>query len=290
MPLPQRLRDILSRVINKLMKKPKNSTIQLFHNDNPTWEKSPFEPIGTGVLLEINGYHFVITAAHVVQDYALKKSRNPYRNEDDYDDPADAYLNLNNIGFIYNLSFYPIQRVVFTNTERGITENNVDLAVLTLDIESASELKQKYEFLSLTDVLLHHDIKSESRYHIYGYPAEWTDLNANNGIIKTMPFQFATKGVPHDALSHVKLDRRFNILVSYDREKMVYTSNGEALKDFSPKGISGCGLWYYNGGTDVKLIGIMIEDKWIKEQQPLMMATKIDEAIRIIYTYIIKKD
>ncbi len=50
------------------------------------------------------------------------------------------------------------------------------------------------------------------------------------------------------------------ILVSYDREKMVYTSNGEALQDFCPKGISGCGLWYYGGGSKVKLIGIMIEE------------------------------
>lgn len=287
MALPQRLRDILSRVINKLMKKPKKSTIQLFHNDHPDWEKSPLEPIGSGVLLEFEGYYFIITAAHVVQDYALKKSRNPYRNEDDYDDPAEAYLNLNNVGFIHNLSFYSIQRVVFTNTERGIIENNVDLAVLTLDKESAVELKQKFIFLSIADVLLHHDITPENRYHIYGYPAEWTDLDEDNGLIRTEPFQFVTKGVPYDEILSTKFDRRCNLLVSYDKKKMVYTSNGEALQGFSPKGISGCGLWYYGGGTDVKLIGIMIEDKWIKEQHPLMMATRIDEAIKIIHSHII---
>ena len=288
MALSQRLRDILSRVINKLMKKPKKSTIQLFHNDNPNWEKSPLEPIGSGVLLELEGYYFIITAAHVVQDYALKKSRNPYRNEDDYDDPAEAYLNLNNVGFLHNLSFYPIQRVVFTNTERGPIENNVDLAVLTLERESAVELKQKFKFLSLSDILLDHDIKPVNRYYIYGYPAEWTDLDKDKGLIRTEPFQFVTKGMPIDEISPVKFDSRFNLLVSYDKGKMVFTSNGEALRDFSPKGISGCGLWFYGGGPDVKLIGIMIEDKWIKERQPLMMATRINEAIKIIYSHIIK--
>jgi len=35
------------------------------------------------------------------------------------------------------------------------------------------------------------------------------------------------------------------------------------------------------GGQGLSLIGIMIEDKWT-QQQPLMMATRIDEVIAII--------
>ena len=39
---------------------------------------------------------------------------------------------------------------------------------------------------------------------------------------------------------------------------------------------------YYDKNTEPKLVGIMIEDKSIKENAFLMMATKIDIAIGLI--------
>ena len=104
----------LCKVIERLMELPQKSTIQLFHNDKPNWEDSPIEPIGSGVLFELNEEYYIITAAHVVQGYATKKPINPYKDEDDYDDPSQAYLSLENIGFLYNEAYYPIQRAVFT--------------------------------------------------------------------------------------------------------------------------------------------------------------------------------
>ena len=123
------------------MELPQKSTIQLFHNDKPNLENSPIEPIGSGVLFELNEeYYIIITAAHVVQGYATKKPVNPYKDKDNYDDPSQAYLSLGNIGFLYNEAYYPIQRAVFTNTESGVVEKNVDTAVLFLDLTSAKEL------------------------------------------------------------------------------------------------------------------------------------------------------
>lgn len=290
MILSKRLREILHRVLNRLMEKPKQCTIQLFHNDHPLWDKSPLEPVGSGVLLELEGYYFIITAAHVVQEYALKKSRNPYKTEDDYDNPDEAYLNLNNIGFINNQCYYPIQHAIFTNTEKGKIENNVDLAVLTIDPESALELKQRFSFLSISDIILKHNITTENRYHIYGYPAEWTDVNKESGVISTKPFKFVTGGMPSPKIGDIEYDERFNLLLSYERSKMVYTISGNHLKEFSPKGISGCGLWYHKNSNEMLLLGIMTEDKWTKSHQPLMMATRIDEAIHIIKSYVLKND
>jgi hypothetical protein len=282
MNLNLRLRNALNRTINKIFEKAKNSTIQLFHNDKPEWKFSSPELIGTGVLVEFNNGYFIITAAHVVQGYALKKTRNPYKTEDDYDDKSEAYLSLDNIGFIYNNCYYPTQRVTFTNTRDGQVENNVDIAVITLDDQSAQELKKKYKFMSSRDITLDHHTTAEQRYYIYGYPADWCNLNISQRAISTDPFKFVTKGISIQESSNAEYDERFNMLLSYDRSKIVDSAKGNCLKDFNPKGISGCGLWYYDQSNMLSLIGIMVEDKSIKDNQPFMMATRIDEAIKII--------
>lgn len=283
MVLDKRMREIFHKVQLPLFESAQKSTIQLFHNDKPEWEKSMPEPVGSGVFIKLDDCYYIVTAAHVVQGYALKKLRNPYRSDDDYDDSSEAHLTLNNIGIFYNQSYYPIQRVVFTNVENGIIENNVDLAVLFLDLESAEELKQSFIFVSINRMILNHTINTKSRYFIYGYPADWTEIVDSTEKIISKPFKYITKGILVQELTNIShYDARYNILLSYDKRIMVYTESGQPLEDFCPKGISGCGLWYYAGRQGLSLIGIMIEDKWTQQQQPLMMATRIDEVIAII--------
>lgn len=276
------MKEFLYKAQQLLFESARKSTIPLFHNDRPEWEKSVPELVGSGVLVELDSACYIITAAHVVQEYALKKPRNPNKTEDDYDDLSEAYLTLNNIGFYYNESYYPLQRVVFTNTENGRIENNVDLAVIFIDLDSANELKQSFTFITVDRIKLSHDVNSETRYYIVGYPASGTDIVQATKKIELMPFEYVTKGfLPHD-LSKIECDLRYNLLVFYDKRKIVDTLSGQPLIDFAPQGISGCGLWYNDGGMSLKLIGVMIEDKSIKEDQPLMMATRIDEVVTII--------
>lgn len=282
MVLDKRMREIFHKAQPSLFESAQKSTIQLFHNDKPEWEKSMPELVGSGVLIELDDCYYIVTAAHVVQGYALERLRNPYRNDDDYDDLSEAQLTLNNIGILYDQSYYPIQRVVFTNTENGIIENNVDLAVLFLDLESAEELKKSFVFVSINRMILNHTISAKSCYFIYGFPADWTEIDDSTGKIMSKPFKYITKGILIQELTNTKhYDPRYNILLSYDKRKMICTESGQPLEDFCPKGISGCGLWYYVGQS-LRLIGIMTEDKWTQQQQPLMMATRIDEVIAII--------
>ncbi len=276
------MREILHKVQQTLFESARKSTIPLFHNNKPEWEKSVPELVGSGVLIELDGNYYIVTAAYVVQGYALKKSRNPYKTEDDYDDPSEAYLTLNNIGFYNDESYYPLQRVVFTNTENGSIENDVDFAVIFLDLESANELKHSFIFISIDKMVLNHDVNTENRYYIFGYPANGTEIIETTKIIKLMPFEYVTNGVLPQNISGIECDIRYNLLVSYDKRRIVDTRSRQPLEHFAPQGISGCGLWYNDGERYLKLIGVMTEDKSIKEHQPLMMATKIDEIIAII--------
>lgn len=280
----------LYKIQQSLFESARKSTIPLFHNDRPEWEESIPELVGTGVLIELNGACYIITAAHVIQEYALKKLRNPDKTVDDYDDPSEAYMTLNNIGIYYDGSYYPVQRVVFTNTENGKTENNVDLAVIFLDLDSADELKQSFTFITIDRIKLDHDVNTENRYYIVGYPASGIDTVQATKKIELMAFEYVTSGVlPHN-FSEIECDMRYNLLVFYDKKKIVATPSEQPLEDFAPQGISGCGLWYNDGSMYLKLIGVMTEDKSTKEGQPLMMATRIDEFVAIIHSKQMEKD
>lgn len=278
------IKQILSKVLQEIFNDIGLYTIQIFHNDKPKWGKCPPEPIGTGVLLGYNEKYYVISAAHVVQPYATNQIRNPYKEEDDYEDPDDAKLSLENIGFYSNGFFYPLQRVVFTNTNNPI-ECNVDLAVIPLDIETADELRgQKKHFVDISLIGISHSISLESRYFVYGFPAEWTNLNSDK--IVSRPLKLNTKGFIVEKGIDLNYDPRYNIFIEYNPNKLVYIQSDNKLDISSPNGISGCGLWYYNENNQLVLVGIMIENKLASNNIPIMMATRIDEVIYIINKYV----
>ena len=284
------MNEHLYKIQQSLFESARKSTNPLFHDSRPEWSESIPELVGTGVLTELDGACYIITAAHVVQGYALKKPRDPNRTEDEYDASSEAYMALNNIGFYYDGSYYPVLRVVFTNTEHGKTENNVDIAVIFLGLDSADELKQSFTFITIDRIKLSHDVNTENRYYIFGYPASGADTIQATKKIELMPFEYVTFGVlPHD-LSEIECDTRYNLLVYYDKRNIVATQSGQPLDNFAPQGISGCGLWYNDGGMSLELIGVMTEDKSAKENQPLMMATRIDEVVAIIHSKQIEKD
>ena len=252
-------------------------TIQIFHVDKPEWENSIPEPIGSGVLLEIERSCYIITASHVIIKYAKKEPSNPYNEEDIYDNPSDCYLTLNNVGFVHNFLFYPIRSLCFVELEE--LGDCIDLAIIRLDSRTASELKSQYTFLTIDNILLNKKIEENDCCIIYGYPSIWVDVNYNS--IKSRSFIFQTHIVPPKLITNAKHNPQYNILLSYNKKDICSKNNKVTLENFSPNGISGCGLWLYEENK-LKLIGIMTEDKSSKEQLPLMMATKIDEVISII--------
>lgn len=126
------IKRICSKIIQDNFDRIAQYSIQLFHNDRPCWEQSSPEPIGTGVLIKYEDNHFIVSAAHVLQPYATTQRRNPYREESEYDDPQEAFLSLENIGFYYNGFYYPIKEVAYTNII-GEVENLIDIAVIKLE-------------------------------------------------------------------------------------------------------------------------------------------------------------
>lgn len=271
------IKRICSKIIQDNFDRIAQYSIQLFHNDAPHWESSPPEPVGTGVLIKYEDNHFIVSAAHVLQPYATKQKRNPYSEESDYDDSQEAFLSLVNIGFYHDGFYYPIKEVTFTNIT-GEVEDLIDIAVIKLEIEIVEELSGK-QFVDYNLIEFNHTVTTQNRYFVYGYPAEWTDLKSDKIIRK--PFKIITSGIDASTVGGLKFDAQYNLLIGYDPKSLV-GKNGNVLNIFSPNGISGCGLWYYGTDGQLKLLGIMTENKIEKERMPFMMATRIDIVIDIL--------
>ena len=196
------IKRICSKIIQDNFDSIAQYSIQLFHNDVPQWELSPPEPIGTGVLIKYENDHFIVSAAHVLQPYATKQKRNPYREESEYDDSKDAFLSLENIGFYYGGFYYPIKEVAYTNIT-GEVENLIDIAVIKLEKETVEELLGK-QFVDCNLVEFDHAVTTQNRYFVYGYPAEWTDLKSDKIVCK--PLEMITHGIDASMVEGLKFD------------------------------------------------------------------------------------
>lgn len=271
------IKRICSKIIQDNFDSIAQYSIQLFHNDVPQWELSPPEPIGTGVLIKYENDHFIVSAAHVLQPYATKQKRNPYREESEYDDSKDAFLSLENIGFYYGGFYYPIKEVAYTNIT-GEVENLIDIAVIKLEKETVEELLGK-QFVDCNLVEFDHAVTTQNRYFVYGYPAEWTDLKSDKIVCK--PLEMITHGIDASMVEGLKFDVQYNLLIEYNPKSLV-DKDGNVLDISSPNGISGCGLWYLGTDNQLKLVGIMTENKIEKEGKPFMMATRIEAVIDIL--------
>ena len=271
------IKRIRSKIIQDNFDRIAQYSIQLFHNDMPRWEQSPPEPVGTGVLIKYEDGYFIASAAHVLQPYATKQKRNSDREESDYDDSQEAFLSLENIGFYYGGFYYPIKEATYTNITDEV-EDLIDVVVIKLEIETVEELSGK-QFVDYNLMEFNHAIVAQNRYYVYGYPAEWTDLKSDKIICK--PLKMTTQGIDASTVEGLKFDGQYNFLIGYN-PKGLADKEDNVLDISSPNGISGCGLWYYGTDGQLKLVGIMTENKNAKEKLPFMMATRIDTVVDII--------
>lgn len=265
--------------LNDLFSRIDRYTIPLFHNDKPDWAACEPEPVGTGVLIEYQRHHILITAAHVVQPYAECMKRNPYRDEDMYDDPNEAYMSLINIGFYLDLYYFPLRGEICYTLLNSPEGNNVDLAVILLEKETVIDLCKTKRFVKMDQLESNHDSSENNLYFVYGYPALNYNLTSNE--ISVVPLKLITRGIDLDTIDQLKFNPKYNILVEYNPQKIV-AGSGENVEVCSPKGISGCGFWYLDANGSLKLVGILTENKFEKDLQPIMMATRVDEVIYIL--------
>ena len=258
----QKLREHEDKGVKEQSKHIEHHTIQIWRYDHPKNENHRPVPQGSGVLTRLGDRHFIITASHVVEDH---------------DKTAIC---------VYTRKNYFFQLGLFVNTPTAQSEsnNNTDIAVWPIESEIVEDIAPLDWWYDLSDACFKHEESPEQRYMVYGFPATKVDIKLKEKKLRQNPFKFRTRGYSHTPEGKmVQKNEAINLLVEFHRKKVadVATSHREWAPD--PHGMSGCGLWYLHPETrKYHLAGIMIE--WM-QPKPILMATKIDMALKAISDY-----
>ncbi|MES2704898.1 MAG: hypothetical protein V4649_19840 [Bacteroidota bacterium] len=172
----------------------------------------------------------------------------------------------------------------FTVFNSGVGDK-VDIALVKLQPESIQILLEGYKFLDFSKVRPTTNIDHETDYLIVGHTISKTNIDNKKRKIKLKPLVHIGKSLDEKAYEKKGYEKAINTLISYDQRRGTIIGSNEMSMSPTPKGISGCGLWYIQSYTianpqdaDFYLMGIMIEHD---KQNRMMVGTKSEELAKI---------
>ena len=253
----------------EITKKINNHTIPIFRSIN-----GELKAHGTGVLILYEDKHFLISAAHVLEDKFINEI--VIQTSDN---------SLRELG--------PHQKVITSLHETtNRDDDKIDVGVIIfLDSETLNDLKDNYDFLNYQKTVPNHiPNKDDFNYIILGYPEVKTKVDPLNKEIESQIFIFFTKISEFIFFEKYGCNKEDHIFIDFPKKLEKLNEENKIEKIYRPEGISGCGLWYLSQDTstglkkiDYSLIGIMIEYR-IKYAR-VMIGVKfkfIDDIIRNI--------
>lgn len=256
--------DYTGGIVDEVSKEVLNFSPQLFSKSGLQVEPLRPEPYASGVLIKVEGNHFLLTAGHVVEDV----------------NPEDVGVMINNTFFILE------GEVKYARPSDSEQNDKIDLAVWELNDEVIDSLSAKYKFLEFQDIEYDHQTTTEPKYLIVGFPVTRSKLNVKTAKIKVAPFIFLTKQAEEKFYERLGFEKHSTLLLDYRKAKIESFDTKLVLQGPKPQGISGCGLWYLpklivNEGqkVPVKLVGIMIEHH---NQFNVVVATRIHVVTEIL--------
>jgi len=173
----------------------------------------------TGILYQVGGNHFVLTAAHSLQQ--IVKANIP------------LYLSINRPGVMP----LPLADAKFCSTE----EEGRDVAAIWLPPDTAGEIAKYKDFLPHNQIDLN-GAQSRGPFVFFGYPMDWSGHVVDVDHIVSQGLVFAT--FPHVGLRHESAvyDPSIHLVLNFTRDAI---NSLQGSIDRLPKlfGISGCGIW-----------------------------------------------
>ncbi|HKC68418.1 MAG TPA: hypothetical protein VKG26_09315 [Bacteroidia bacterium] len=212
-------------------------TCQLFNHDS---FKEEMIPLASGVLAELGGFYYILTASHVTEDWPN-----------------------NNQLFVQIHGGYMSVVGITRGTE--INKNHkIDVAYIKLDMANVIALKKGNKFLTLDRFKGHRKLVDSADYCVFGYPT--INQKKVDGKLKTSGAACFVKPSKQKVLEHYGFDSMAHFVLDF-QGKGIDIKTGENVKIKTEHyGLSGCGLWLTELNHDsskflseAKLIGIMTE-------------------------------
>lgn len=214
------MKGIYNEVTQFIATEIKKYTPQLYYH---TYANDAPCPIGTSVLIKTKNNFFLVTAAHIFHKEKIK-----------------------NIVLFINKYLYRIAGELNFHepNDEHHDPHNLDIAVFKLDYIMVDLLKNYYSFLELQDLELDHFSSNDSRYLVFGYPAQITKQNEFKKTIKAIPMSFETVGVNlhHYYRDNIERNKTIILLGLQNNIKPTNRNSINKISDFA--GISSCGVWH----------------------------------------------
>jgi hypothetical protein len=237
-----------------------------------------WDHLGSGVLLQVGDVRFLLTAAHVADEFRLRYKKVFF-------------------GTLTGEDVLPLEgdRMVFSKvrTDPNREDDPVDMAVVELTSKVANKLSTYMRFLTLNDLLLDPVKLKDGSYLVNGYPDFRADRDEMDEIIVTQNLPFMTMLYDIDRSPAPNLNSIDHIALEVDPP---YESGGVSygLDLDKANGISGCGIWrMLDEGKPIesldwrqaKLVAIVTDRSDPDSTEPLqyLRGTKIKHAIRMIW-------
>ena len=231
--------------------------LKLDDNGNP-------HPYGSGVLVEIDGYHFVFTAAHVIEK-----------------DHTSIGIGLNG-----NI-FLTLGGVIHFNQTEDRAKDKLDIGIILLNEETVGRLKILYRFIKKEELGINHVPVSNPQYIAVGYPATKSKFNQYKNSLKSVPFNYITMPAKAEKYKPMKCDPTLQMLVHYDKNSVIDYQAGIKRPGPDSYGMSGCGFWhipisgFIQNSREKRLVSILTD--WPNKN--FWIGTKID-----LFTELVRKN
>ncbi len=185
------------------------------------WQEKPILD-RTGVLLQIQDKHFILTAAHGrLNEIAARIPLAVGWDEESGQRPRLEHFSIH----------------------KPVEEETVDVAVIDLPADVATRLRKNHTPITLRDI----DERlrpATGAFVLFGYPEAWSKPESYPDPPAVLLFTEPYRG-EFDAINReIKFDQRAHIAVQFSRDLVNYETGARAELPKTMAGISGCGIWH----------------------------------------------
>jgi hypothetical protein len=224
---------------------------------------------GSTILLSIDAHHFMLTAAHVIDQVENHK----------IDLPGQLLVGER-----------PARWVTTELPQNGDRNfDKLDLAAIriTIDVAKAFEAIGK-KFVKIGEVSIDDVSPSGSLYFFTGFPKSRTKYGRHKlwkptepkMVLTYVPKVFGCRTFSSDQIEKLDWNPKKNIIAQFDREKMVYAENRQRVVPPDPDGMSGGAIWHdkaQNGKLQLAGIGIEYDPA-----HKALIGTRMVEMLRLL--------
>ncbi|MCB1201662.1 MAG: hypothetical protein KDK41_13530 [Leptospiraceae bacterium] len=244
------------------LKRCKNSLVQLYSGAS----KETTKQIGSGVLIKLNEYHFLITCAHVLNQVKAETLLTFIKGRDES-------VQLNG------------ESVCPPEIESEKYQNDLDLGFVILEEKVVNTLKPDCVFLEKSDIEINHGKPDKGFYISYGFPKKRTHQYGKD--IRAKLYGFTASYINNVTGDWPDLNIKSHFLFGL-KNKVSYVDKGKA-KTPDPDGMSGGAVFYLQGNIAhpnqmrMTLIGFNMDYKLdSSEQRRVCRAIRIDYVLELI--------